>query len=173
MSELVWWPCMLVSQLRYKYFELNQSRLRMTDIDQTRLYCCTFIHVYRTRLAFYAGVSVNGQAQCKTIHLWHQPVLLHSKCNSTKKKQSKTEQEQMQKQKNSECKHLRYRPVPTFFISPLLLFFQLVSPSSGFTLAQSQQPVWFWKWRASAVPLSWPGINFKFKSHSLGQVSTP
>ena len=59
--------------------------------------------------------------------------------------QCKTEQEQIQKQKHSECKHLGYQPVPTFFISPLLLFFQLVSPSSGFTLAQSQQPVWFWK----------------------------
>ena len=118
MSELVWWPCMLVSQLRYKYFELNQSRLRMTDIDRTRLYCCTFIHVYRTRLAFYAGVSVNGQAQCKTIHLWHQPVLLHSKCNSTKKNKAKQSKSKCKNRKTANAKHLGYRPVPTFFISP-------------------------------------------------------
>ena len=119
MSELVWWPCMLVSQLRYKYFELNQSRLRMTDIDRTRLYCCTFIHVYRTRLAFYARVSVNGQAQCKTIHLWHQPVLLHSKCNSTKKTKqnraranAKTEKQWMQTSEISTSSNLFYLPPP-------------------------------------------------------------
>ena len=173
MSELVWWPCMLVSQLRYKYFELNQSRLRMTDIDRTRLYCCTFIHVYRTRLAFYAGVSVNGQAQCKTIHLWHQPVLLHSKCNSTKKNKAKQSKSKCKNRKTVNANIWDIDQFQPFLSPPLLLFFQLVSPSSGFTLAQSQQPVWFWKWRASAVPLSWPGINFKFKSHSLGQVSTP
>ena len=94
----------------------------MTDTDRTCLNCCIFIHVYRTRLAFHAGVSVNEEAQCKTIHLLHQPVSTFN-CiaqqmqfnNTSNAKQSKSK---CKNRKTVNAKHLRSRPVPTFFISP-------------------------------------------------------
>ena len=51
------------------------------------------------------------------------------------------------------------QPVPPFYLLPLLLLllFQLVSLPLGFTLNQTEQPVWFWKWRASAVSRALPG----------------